>query len=518
MTRHAPSAILARFAKFVGQAMGLRYPEERIAELGRTMAALAREAGYADPDQYLSWLMSAPLSREQLDALAGALTIGETYFLRDPKSYHALTRQVLPELIARRRAADKTLRLWSAGCSSGEEPYTLAILLSRTIPDLATWNISLLATDINPRALERGRQGIYSRWSFRNAPHWLMEYFTSAERGRFAIVPRIREMVRFEHFNLAGEEPFPKAADGEPFDIIFCRNVLLYFELGQIERAVARFHQALRGGGWLFVGPTEVDRTLQKGFSCRSFDGAIALQKGCGDDKEACEPPDPPSPSLRGPARRPVPEPRRALPDATVSLPGKAEAAGLAPEPAGPAPTAPHAPPEGPAERDFAAEAAAHYRAGRYQRAAESVQRALEAGPQQAETVALGARALANLGRFDEAREFCEQAIALNRLNAQNHYLLSIILEHQGDTDGAAAALKNVLFIDHDYLLAYFALGNLFRQAGNLRESERNFGNALKLLERRDPREILPETEGMTAGGLAQMIQLMTKGGVDGKQ
>src|SRR6185369_12853978 len=109
--------------------------------------------------------------------------------------------------------------------------------------------------------LERGRQGTYSQWSFRNAPPWLMDYFTRCDDGRFQINPRFRSMVRFENLNLAGVAAAHDSLVGTGFiDLIFCRNVMLYFEPIQIERTVAKFRAALREGGWLFVGPTEVDQ------------------------------------------------------------------------------------------------------------------------------------------------------------------------------------------------------------------------------------------------------------------
>src|SRR6185369_1638110 len=116
----------------------------------------------------------------------------------------------------------------------------------------------------------------------------------------------------------------------------------------------------------------------------------------------------------------------------------------------------------------------------------------------------------ANLGRLGEAQDYCRRALALDRLSVQNHYLLSVILEQLGEAGAAATALKHALFIDHDFLLGYFALGNLCRQAGDRREAERNFANALRLLEKKDPHEVLPEAEGLTAGRLAQMIRAMT--------
>jgi len=155
---------LSLFSRFIARTMGLHIRNERLPELEQKVAAACRDFGYDDPESCMLWLMSAPLSREQLEILARTLTIGETYFLRDPRSYHALEKHVLPELISRRRNGEKCLRIWSAGCSSGEEPYSIAILLSRIIPDLESWHIVLLATDIDPDVLERGRQGVYGQW------------------------------------------------------------------------------------------------------------------------------------------------------------------------------------------------------------------------------------------------------------------------------------------------------------------------------------------------------------------
>jgi len=530
-------ATLALFARYLSRTMGLHFPEERYFELDQKMAQVAKEAGRYDLEQYLLWLMSAPLPREQQDALARALTIGETYFLRDPRSYQVLVQELLPELIARRRGSDQSLRIWSAGCSSGEEPYSLAIMLSRVIPDLASWNLSLVATDINPQALERGRRGIYSQWSFRNAPSWLMDYFTRGEDGRYTIIPRIRSMVRFEQLNLAEPEAAPPGGGTDFLDLIFCRNVMLYFEPAQIGRTMTRFHSALRDGGWLFVGPTEVDQRFLKGFSCQRFAGAFVLKKG-GGTREIIPGEDEPTRPLPGDSRQdPFQEPvgsgsapLRAAPDRAAAQPSDAHpfrAPAPEPEPqrsprqaagAG-SPSVAAAP--GPADTAGVAgaekgsdypEALALYQAGSYQQAADLLRRALDAGPQGADALALGARACANIGSFSEARQFCEQAIAADRLSAQNHYLLSIILEQQGELEAAAASLKNVLFIDQDYLLAYFALGNLSRQTGDDRESERSFNNALRLLESRDPHEVLPEAEGMTAGALVQAIHGMRKG------
>lgn len=538
MTGEEKMETLPLFARFLARTIGLHYTSERLSELEQKMASLCREQGHGELDKYLIRLMSSPLSQEQIDTLARTLTIGETYFLRDPKSYQVLQEQLLPELIAARRCTNKTLRIWSAGCSSGEEPYSIAILLSRILPDIADWKIRLVATDLNPLALERGRRGIYSKWSFRNAPAWLFEYFSKREDGRYEIIPRIRDMVRFSQVNLAD---FSGSCETSGMDVIFCRNVMLYFDATQIEKTMARFHASLTAKGWLFVGPTEVDHHIYRGFSCKNFGDAFVLRKVSSEHEATVEPwsqmsqnHEPTGAKLGagsfavGLASTLATATSNVRSNATsngaLSAPANAQlspsstpgASGVEPL-AAMAPAAPvgfASAPETEQQEIHAAgfsEALALYRTGHYQQAADQALRCVAAGEESASALTLCARSYANIGRLVEAREYCEKAIARDRLNEENHYLLSIILEQQGDTDAAIQSLKHALFIDHNYLLAYFALGNLCRRSGDHRESERNFSNALRLLERRPPEEVLPEADGMTAGGLAELIRGMAE-------
>ncbi|HJV67365.1 MAG TPA: CheR family methyltransferase [Geomonas sp.] len=522
------------FARFVERSLGLHFPDERFGELESKLAPLCRQAGFAELRKYLLWLMAAPLSPGQLATLASALTIGETYFLRDPNSFRALEERLLPELVAARRAEGRTLRIWSAGCASGEEPYTIAILLSRAIPDLDQWRLSLLGTDLNPQALERARRGVYSQWSFRNAPDWLMDYFTLRSDRRYQISSRIREMVSFSQLNLAEPGAVAGLTAAGRMDIIFCRNVMLYFDPRRIASTMAAFHEALAEGGWLFVGATELNYAKVPGFCCRQVGGALLLQKLAAGEAQA---------AAQGPKGTPAPRRLSAALSRGAAGAGYPAGAGLPAAgggaPAGPAAgrpargaasagTAKASHPAGNDGREGAAagagpadwgeehaEALRLYRAGRYQDAAERGERAAVAGPaaRRADSLLLAARAYANLGSLQPARECCERALACERLLAPGHYLLSVILEQQGELEGAARSLKNALFIDHDYLLAYFALGNLHRLKGEWQEAERQFATALTISERRPADQVIEDAEGLTAGGLAQLIRAMLKAG-----
>src|SRR6185369_15914737 len=484
--------------------MGLHTKDERLNELAQKVVSISRDFGYEDSEECMLWLMSAPLSREQSDILARSLTIGETYFLRDPQSYRVLEEQVLPQIISARRTGEKCLRIWSAGCSTGEEPYSIAILLSRILPDLEDWNITLLATDINPVALERGRQGVYGNWSFRDAPPWLMDYFRKRKDGRFEIIPTIRKMVRFSYLNLA-EDGYPSLLNStNAIDIIFCRNVMLYFEQALIERMIEKFHNVLQDGGWLFVSPTEVSCRTLDGFSCKRFPGAFVYRKGNEDGEKRELRPFVPALSTRPLAELTagtLHQPLQKLPAAVPSLPSAHEPAADN--------VAESSDAEGSAFRQSYLEAVALYDKGSYESATVKVREVLALEQDDADALELLSKSYADVGKLAEARQCCEEAIKADKLRAHNHYLLSIILEEQGELDEAAAALQRALYIDQDFVLAHFALGNMNRQAGKKKEAERNFGNALRILERREPCEVLYDAEGMTAGRLAEIIRVM---------
>ena len=271
----------AQAGELVARHLGLHFPPERHADLARGVQGAAQELGWSDTAAFVRHLLGAPLDTALQRVLARHLTIGETYFLRDPQLLDALARQVLPGIIERRRGRDQRLRLWSAACASGEEPYSLAILLHRLLPDIADWRITITATDINPDALNKAAAGVYGEWSFRNVPATVRQaWFERRPDGRHAVRPALRKLVNFEFLNLV-EDVYPSLeTDTNAMDVIFCRNVLMYFTPAQIERVVARLHDSLVQGGWLAVSPSETSQDLFSRFATANFPGAILYCKG----------------------------------------------------------------------------------------------------------------------------------------------------------------------------------------------------------------------------------------------
>lgn len=390
------------------------------------MAAAAMEFGLDDAATCVKWLISTAPTRETMGILSNHLTVGETYFFRDRKIFDALEQVVLPDLIR----SHSTLRIWSAGCCTGEEPYSIAMLLDRLAPGHG--GISILATDVNPRFLEKANRGVYSEWSFRGAPSWAIErHFRRVGQG-YELSRRISEMVRFSRLNLA-EDPYPGA-----MNLVFCRNVLMYFSPDKAAKLALDLHRATADDGWLVVNPVEASHELFSGFEPVDFPGAMMYRKRApevsnNDDRHV----------FRAQATMPVDEPAE-RPDREI--------------------------------RD------------------------------EVDAFAM-ARRCADCGSLREARQWCEVAIESDRLNAQCHYLLATITHEMGEFAAEKQALKRAVYIDPDFALAHFALGNVRLHEGRCDDAERHFSNAFLLLQAIPRDEILSESGGLTAGRLVEAIK-----------
>jgi chemotaxis protein methyltransferase CheR len=501
-----PESLLSQLSDHFSARMGWHFPRERWKDLEAGIAVAARELGIKDTLHCARELLTSNLTQRQIEALTQAFTVGETYFFRDPRSLAALEYHVLPELIQARRRNQRRLRIWSAGCCTGEEPYTIAILLDRLLPDIADWQITLLGTDVNARFLQKAAEGIFGDWSFRDAPSWLRDnYFRPVGRSRFAIVPRIRSMVNFAYLNLC-EDVYPSLTNNtNAMDLILCRNVLMYFSTARAEHVIHNFHRSLIANGAFLVSAVETSVHIDRHFAALPFEGATVYRKRSEFDLAAA----------------PLPA------SIATSMPQ------IHDDPAIPAPPAMET--DRPQPETYAAHSSADayvralalFEQGNYVDAIAALvvpaslstvstsNASMSTGsisaaandPVDLQSAILLARIHANLGDLTAARHWSEQAIAIDRTSAVGHYLQAIILQEQNDFAAAAAALQRVLYLQGDFVLAYFALGNLEQRQGRGSAATRHFANALNLLRRFDDNAILPYSDGMAAGQLRETIQ-----------
>jgi chemotaxis protein methyltransferase CheR len=501
---------LSRLGEFVASRLGLSFPRPRLRDLERGIGSAAAELGFEDGAACVEWLLSSPLKRSHIETLAGHLTVGETYFFRDRKIFQTLEEALLPELIQNRRQDGKRIRIWSAGCSTGEEPYSIAILLSRMIPDLSGWSVPILATDINVRSLRKAAEGLYGRWSFRDVePRIKEEFFNKKDGGRLEVLPGIRKMVTFSYLNLV-EDTYPSLFNNTTaMDIIFCRNVLMYLVPDLAMKVVQNFHRCLSEGGLLIVSPCELSGQMFPQFACLSFPGAMIYRKETDSSRPSGFPPRAPG----GPA---VPSTPAGGFVHGFSAGPEREAGGveLVPHETSEFQSAAQSLPSAvPVRDDLYSEALALYEAGRYTHAMEKTGELLSHYPSDAVAMALLARIHANCGKLAEALQWCEKAISTDKLRAGSYYLIATILLELGQTEAGTVSLKRALYLDPNFIAAYVALGNLSRRLHRDRESVKYFENALSLLSGRDPEEFLPEPGGVNVGRLTEIIENILRTG-----
>jgi chemotaxis protein methyltransferase CheR len=432
---------LARLSDFVAESMGLDFPPARWPDLRRGLFAASRQLGIGSTAEWAGGFIKGAAANSWLDALARMLTVGETYFFRNSRSFAALEERIFP-LINRQRPISRYLRIWSAACCTGEEPYSIAILLRQIIPDFEDWNITILATDINTGFLEKATAGIFGEWSFRETPHWIRKkYFRPLPGGQFEILSEIRRMVQFKRLNLV-EDAYPSAENQmNAMDVIFCRNVLMYFTPAQAKRVIQRFHRCQPPGGWLIVGPTELPQANCEPYINVDDQGKFLFHKA-------------------GEISAPVISPLAAAP-IEIKLP-PLRAPMIVPSPPNPSITA---------------------------------------------------RSLANEGKLADALKCCDKSIVADPCNAVTHYLRAMILEAQGSTDAAVCALRGALYLNPDFVLAHFQLGSLYRRRPDgAVQALRHLEIARRLLRRCRPDEVIPESEGITASRLMQILESLIQG------
>lgn len=481
-------AMLARLSTHIAAHMGLHFPRAKWHDLERAFSSAAGELGFQDSRECANRFLSTPISQELVESMAGHLTVGETYFLRENRSFEIVTAEILPAIIRKRCGGEQRLRIWSAGCATGEEPYSMAILLHRMADALKGWNISILATDINPKALRKARAGIYTEWSFRNAPAWLKKnYFKKGADGSLTIRSSIRKMVDFSCLNLI-EDSYPSLpSDTNAMDVIFCRNVLMYFTPELAGKVVERFHRSLVAGGWLIVSPCEASHILHPELKAVNFREATFFRK---------EAPDAEPRAANGVRDHGVKHRGRNLPpSAKLPVPPLKAVAVLRPFFA--------------VEQTDFEEALALYERGLYQEAEIRLAPLLAPNQEGIRANVLLCRIRANQGRLAEALILVDKAIAADKIDPGLHYLRAMILQEQGEDHEAGASLRRALYLDQKLVLAHVALANLAMRQGRSGEFRKHLENALAILGEYQPDEMLPESEGMTAGRLMKSIRAM---------
>ncbi|MFY0527949.1 CheR family methyltransferase [Archangium gephyra] len=430
--------------------------------------AMAR-AGLSDFPTYLARLEA---DAAMLDDLLVELTIGETYFFRNPEHFHFVRHEVLPD-VRRRVGPAHTVRAWSAGCASGEEPYSLAVLL---MEEGYGGRMEVRATDVSRAALARAQVASYGEWSLRGPEATHMRPFLHPEGRRYTLDARVRDRVHFGYLNLA-DDTWPSHAHGIwGMDIIFCRNVLIYFNRATIEAVARRLYASLADGGFLIAGPSDPSLGAYAPFETVLTDWGIVYHRPAPGEVSrahavpAAPPPAPPPPV---PPRVPPPAP---------------------PPPAAAAPL-----PTPPLELDGARRA---FAAGDWREAA----RLAGAHPEDAEAEAVAIRALANVEPL-AAVHACAEAIARHPLAVELRYLEALLLLGLGRLPESERAARQALYLEPSLAVVHLMLGHILRRRGDSAGARRAFRTAESLCARLPPDAPVLLADGERAGHLAEVAR-----------
>jgi chemotaxis protein methyltransferase CheR len=451
------------FRDWIHQHSGIYMEEVKIDSLRISLVTRATGFGFTDYYDYFRLLSN---NDDEFKELMNLVTINETSFFRFPAQFDALRDKVIPELVdGRAPNAPRNFRVWSAGCSTGEEPYTIAMTLLDSPLEPLGHSLEVVGTDVSTQALERARKAIYPERSMSGLQSQALKRWFEPVTGGYRPVRRVREKCSFHFHNLI-KEPYPLALMSN-WDVIFCRNVTIYFRHESTRRVVDRFHEALNPGGYLFIGHSETLTSISDRFEVVEIDGVFLYRKpkakrALSFDEIVAQRVKRPSMAdrLRESATETARQERR------TRMQKAAESA---------------APPEDPASQ-LVSSAHAALEDARAADALEFAKSALALDPDHVEAHLTAAFAYADLGRLEEAAAQADTVLAKYPLTAGARYVLGVIYQQQGDTDAALAEFKRTVYIDRDFVLGHFAVANIHRQRGQTAEACRDYENTLRAL------------------------------------
>jgi chemotaxis protein methyltransferase CheR len=494
-------ASLDTLAALLLERAGLKVNADGYYALRLALSSRMPALGISEASEYVGRLKDLA-GEHELRALLPFVTVGKTEFFRDSRQFSALERRILPEMLRRARREGRTLNIWSAGCATGEEPYSLAMLLyelGATTPDLNLW-----ATDINMAAIEHAKAGIYSKRHLVGlSPERCIRHFLVGDEG-YQVRPEVKRLVRFEGFNLASRV----YANVQPqsLDLILCRNVIIYFDLATIRGVMDRFAEALRSSGLLLLGYSESLFKVYERFEMAEVEGSFMYRRGGGQAPGAAEkvrpmpPPElPPRESSeeeyrmmgirirRGLAARHASEPAAHRPPSPVLQPPEAPPAAspeLAPElvlrRTGEFPTV-TGQLRAPTER--LASAVQQIETGKFEEALRAIKKLCTDEPNELDALLTLGNLESVLGHLAEAKAAFALALSKEPLCVEARIFSGIASLQAQDFVEAENEFSRALFLEPALALGHYLLAQAQERRGDAEAARRGYRNALTQLK-----------------------------------
>ncbi len=451
-----------KFRDYIHRHAGIYLEDSKLDSLRISLVARATRLELSALDEYFNVLVS---DEDEFKEMLNLITINETSFFRFPQQFEALRSHILPEILEGKMAGSRDFRVWSAGCSTGEEPYSIAMTLYDSGLEGLGWRPRVVGTDVSTKALERARAAVYPKKAVASLSEDVRTRHFERDGTDYTVAAHARRMVDFQYHNLI-KEPYPLEMSTD-WDIIFCRNVTIYFKLESTRRVACNFFDSLNEGGYLFIGHSETLTTISDDFEPVEVGGVFLYRKPRGRRRgflsKTLPPPVEPAPRTA----RPAAKPERAV--------KKAAARG--------AETAPSPRDE---TRDPVGRLVAEARVLFVERKPADVllvvDRILELDPNSPEAHVLAAHAYADMGDYEAALGACERALAVNPLLPEPRYILGLIYQREGDSLRAVSEFKRTIYIDQDFALAHLNLGTIYKGRQEWELAARAYENAVRAL------------------------------------
>lgn len=469
---------------FLIETTGLTYYKDRDGDLVFCVSRRLSQLGLCDCRSYLELLRDSVRGASELELLVAEIAIGETYFFRHEEQFDALRHLVLPAILEKNKGS-RRLRVWSAGCANGAELYSVAILLRNELAqELVGWQVSLLGTDINHDALRQARGAKFEEWALRDTPESLKLSCFMMSGKSWTLAAKYRQSVSFQYHNLV-TDPFPSQPNGiADFDLILCRNVMIYFSHQVMRRIAGQFRACLVDEGWLIVGHAELNIEIFRDFQIVNTGACTMYRKGgISPEKIHAAPAPIPAPAMDAPAVE-IPTvlvlPAKAPPADSRELALTAEsglAQGIELRPC----LEDHDGGAGVCEESLEATALPCYRITEL-------------------------RLLADRGDWARAVQHCERMLREDGLNARVHYYHALILGQADLSIEKERALRRAVYLDRKFVLAHYHLGLHLKQ-GHPRQAARCFENVLDLCAPLQDGQVFADGDGITAAELRELAQ-----------
>jgi len=535
------------FQELLIEMSGLQFEEGRKQALHLALWQRIQHRGYDSYREYYNLLKFHPEGRHEIRELLDLITIGETYFFRNKAQFDVLMRFILPEIIQRKVDSwDKCIRVWSAGCSGGDETYSIAIAMMEVIPSYKEWTISILGTDINRKGLDSAKEAIYGQKHIGHLPKEYLDKYFKVRGATYILEANVKELVQFEYHNLA-RDPFIHEKM-QNADIIFCRNVTIYFDGETTQRVIENFYNCLAQDGYLFLGHTEtlwqitnkfervefpqtfiykkrlspVQTDAMKPFmaipeftlenltvsavtistseaEARKGRSELALSGGINPCLPAGRPSEPPLLGVEVEGLTSIkegePEKRTFLQELRSRLQQKPEPLDRVQEPT----LRVEKPPDMKEKVESALrEATLCLKEIKDQATLSSPNQTVAQDKNHIRASLTEATILANEAKYKEAADILAEIIEADNLSVEAYYLLGVLSYKSSDLKRAETQFRKVIYVDPDSVLAYFNLGNVYLYQRKFNEAAREFRNAIRLLEKRPKDEQVRFCEDFT--------------------